>query len=113
MKRYKIIVSPLAFEQLQDTVRYIRDTFMAPDTALHWLDRMENAIETLSTMPLRNRAIPEEPWHSEGVRRMLESNFFIYYWVNEAADSVHILSVIYARRDQLPLLRALELPGKT
>lgn len=113
MKRYRIVVTPLAYEHLQETVSYISETLQAPDTAARWLDRMESAIETLSTMPMRNRAIPDEPWHSEGVRRMLEKNHFIYYWVNEVAESVHILAVIYARRDQLPLLRNLELPEDT
>lgn len=110
MKPYRIIVTPLAYEHLKDAVNYIRDTLQAPDTALRWLDRMEIAMGSLSAMPLRNRVIPDEPWHSEGVRRMREGNFFIYYWVNEAAGSVHVLAVIYARRDQLPLLRNLELP---
>ncbi len=110
MKRYRIVVAPLAYEHLRETAAYIRDTLQARDTALRWLDRMENAIDTLSEMPLRNKAIPEEPWHSEGVRRMLEGGFFIYYWVNKDAGSVHILAVIYARRDQLPLLREMEIP---
>lgn len=55
-------------------------------------------------MPLRFMSVEEEPWHSKGIRRMLEGNYFVYYVVDEAAFTVRVLAVVYARSDQLAKL---------
>lgn len=107
MKTYRVIVTPLALEHLQRIADYIADSFQAADTALRWLDKAEQAIASLETMPLRFMAVEEEPWHSKGVRRMLEGNYFVYYVVDEAASEVRVLAVVYARRDQLAMLGEL------
>lgn len=49
--------------------------------------------------------VSHEPWHSRGVRRIVSRNFFIYYVLDDANGSVYILNVIYARRDQLKVLK--------
>lgn len=104
MNRYEIIVTPLAFSHLQSITNYIANTLQAPETAEKWLDRTENAIHSLSTMPLRFRLLDDEPWHSKGVRRMLEGNYYVYYRVEEAVSVVRVLAVLYSRRDQLTQL---------
>ena len=100
MNKYKVILTPLALEHLQRIAEYITNSFQAPGIALRWLDRMEWAIASLETMPLSNVLVEDEPWHSRGVRRMFERNYFVYYVVDEAASVVRVLAVVYARRDQ-------------
>ena len=107
MKTYRVIVTPLALEHIQRITDYIADSLHAPETALRWLDRAEQAIASLETMPLRFRPVEEEPWRSKGIRRMLEGNYFVYYVVDEAAFTVRVLAVIYARSDQLAKLGEL------
>ena len=108
MKTYQVIVTPLALEHIRRITDYIADSLHAPETALRWLDQTEQAIASLETMPLRFMAVEDEPWHSKGVRRMLEGNYFVYYVVNEAAGIVHVIAVIYARSDQLVKLKELQ-----
>ena len=107
MKTYRVIVTPLALEHIRRITDYIADSLQAPDTALRWLDKTEQAIASLESMPFRFRTVDEEPWHSKGIRRMLEGNYFAYYVVDEAAFTVRVLAVIYARRDQLAKLGEL------
>ena len=107
MKTYRITVTPLALEHIQRITDYIADSLQAPDTALRWLDKTEQAIASLESMPFRFQAVEEEPWHSKGIRRMLEGNYFVYYVVDEAASTVRVLAVIYARSDQLAKLGEL------
>ena len=107
MKTYRIIVTPLALEHIQRITDYIADSLQVPDTALRWLDKAEQAIASLETMPHRFMTVEEEPWHSKGIRRMLEGNYFVYYVVDEAVSAVRVLAVVYARSDQLAMLGEL------
>jgi toxin ParE1/3/4 len=107
MKTYRVIVTPLALEHIQRITDYIADSLHAPDTALRWLDKTEQAIASLETMPLRFMTVEEEPWHSKGIRRMLEGNYFVYYVADEAASAVRVVAVVYARSDQLAMLGEL------
>ena len=104
MKRYELILTPLANGHLQSITAYIAYTLQASDTAYRWLDRMEEAIGTLAEMPMRFKLMDDEPWRSKGVRRMLEGNHYVYYRVEDAAGVVRVLAVIYARSDQLAQL---------
>ena len=107
MKTYQVILTPLALEHIQRITDYIAESLQAPDTALRWLDKTEQAIASLETMPLRFRTVDEEPWHTKGIRRMLEGNYFVYYVVDEAASIVRVIAVVYARSDQLAKLGEL------
>ena len=50
-------------------------------------------------MPSRYPLTPEEAWRSEGVHKMLVSNFLVYYWIDE------VQKVVCGRRDQIQVLR--------
>ena len=63
---------------------------------------------TLDRMPERIKLTPEEPWHSQGVRRMLVKNYYVYFWINEDRHTVEITDVIYARSDQTARLLETE-----
>ena len=83
---------------------YIADVLCAADTARSYLLTLRESIGELSAMPAKFARMEEEPWHSRGVRRFLVKNFFVYYRIDDAAKTVYILNVIYARRDQLRAL---------
>ena len=51
-------------------------------------------------MPHRVHRTPEEPWHSEGIRRMPVGSFYVYFWVDEERKRVQVTDVIYMKRDQ-------------
>lgn len=48
---YKVKIMPLALSQLSATTKYISEILLVPDTAMKWLDTLQNAIAKLNSMP--------------------------------------------------------------
>ena len=104
MTDYRIIITPDAIEDLNGLKNYIADVLLSPETALKYIQAIRAEISDLAHMPARNRCVEQEPWHSRGVRKIIVKNFYVYYRIDETSDTVYILNVIYARRDQLKAL---------
>ena len=60
-------------------------------------------------MPFRHQLVDEEPWKTEGVRRVIVKNFYVYYWTNEEKEEVHVTAVVYGRRDQVKQLEEMDM----
>lgn len=99
-ENYAVKITPQAQEQLREIVHYIRFTLQSPGTAVKMLDTLESEIASLAQFPNRMPLTDEEPWRSQGIRKMSVKNYLVYFWVDEAAKKVQIIGVIYGRRDQ-------------
>lgn len=53
--------------------------------------------------------IDEEPWRTEGMRKIVVKNFLIYYWVDDENSRVQVTAVIYSRRDQIRQLANMDM----
>ena len=104
---YKVKLTDHAVAQLQEAVIYISKVLQASTVAKHWAARVKKELASLSTMPARYPLTEEEPWHTEGIHKMSVENFLVYYWINEEKKIVWITAIIYARRDQLRVLREM------
>ena len=82
---------------------------MAPDAADNLLDKMKVEITKLSSFPKKHALIDEEPWRTEGVRKIVVKNFLIYYWVDDENNRVQVITVIYSRRDQIRQLSNMDM----
>ncbi len=102
---YDVKITDIALEQLEGLVRYISRTLLAPEAARGWAEKVKQAIASLQTMPSRCPLMEEEPWHSEGIRKMSVEHFLIYYWIDTAFDTVWVTAILYGRRDQIQALR--------
>ena len=102
---YKVKLTDHAVAQLQEAVIYISKVLQASTVAKHWAARVKKELASLSTMPARYPLTEEEPWHTEGIHKMSVENFLVYYWINEEKKIVWITAIVYARRDQLRVLR--------
>jgi plasmid stabilization system protein ParE len=93
MKRFKVIIAPVALDQIHEQVRYIaRDSV---DNALAWEDRVLAAIESLKDY--HGHAVDENAAERVGgmTRRMVfEKTYLIHYEVNNEAG---IVGVVYFR----------------
>ena len=108
MDVYEIIMTPDSVSDITELRNYIADTLLAKETALAYVRAVRKEIETLSEMPAKYKLMDAEPWHSLGIRRLQAKNFFVYYRVDESEKKVHILNIIYARRDQLNALANMD-----
>ncbi len=104
---YKVKLTDHAVAQMQEAVIYISKVLQASTVAKHWAARIKKELASLSTMPARYPLTEEEPWRTEGVRKMSVENFLVYYWIDEAKKIVWITAIVYARRDQLRVLREM------
>lgn len=108
-EKYTVKLTRQAEEQLREIVDYIRFTLQAPNTASKMLDALAEEIYSLDQFPYRAPLTEEEPWHSQGVRRISVKNFLIYFWVDEAQKNVQVTGIIYGRRDQRHQLSSLDM----
>ena len=104
---YKVKLTDHAVAQLQEAVIYISKVLQASTVAKHWAARIKKELASLSTMPARYPLTEEEPWHTDGVHKMSVENFLVYYWIDEEKKIVWITAIVYARRDQLRVLREM------
>ena len=99
-KKYNIIVLPEAQEDIRNIVLYIAIELASPYTALKLQKSFEEGINSLAIMPERYKIVEEQPWKNKGIRRLQVKNYFIYYLISKNVNSVKIIAVIYARRNQ-------------
>ena len=91
--------------KLKDAMGYISKVLFEPETAQRLSERIKKDISSLDCLPFRYPLVDEEPWRTEGIRKMPVGNFIVYYWVNDDTSTVWVTSVIYGRRDQISALR--------
>lgn len=61
MKQYTVKVTKMAYEHMQEIVKYISGELFAPDAAGKLLDEFQSSIEGLAEMPERYSLVDEEP----------------------------------------------------
>ncbi len=109
MSRYEIKVTPYAKSQMQEIRDYIIFQLMNPDAAKNLLLEMQKRINDLEFMPESVKTIEEQPWGSQGIRKIIVKNFSIYFWIDEDNRTVHIVAVTYSKRNQKNVLGEIEI----
>ena len=109
VERYEVKVTPYALRQMRDITQYISATLQSPENAKAWLDRMKKELALLSSMPERIPLTEEEPWHSEGVHKMVVKNHLVYFWVDALHLRVWIIAVVYGRQSQREQLDRMDM----
>ena len=104
---YKVKITPFAVSQLSETVKYISDVLLVPETAAKWLDVLQSSIASLSLMPNRFPLTEEQPWREKGIRKFTIRGFLVYYLVDEERKTVTVTAVVYGRRDQISALQEI------
>ena len=108
-KTYSVKITPQAELQLSEITNFLVNELKEPIIAERLLTRIERSVLSLSAFPYRTKLFDKEPWRSAGVRLMPISNFIIYLWIDEENGIVHVIAVVYSRRDQLKQLHQLDL----
>ena len=108
-KTYTVKITTQAEEQIQEIISYIAHELKSPDTALHFLDVLEDSFTSLTHFPQRATLIDEEPWHTKGIHRLPVKNFLVYFWIDEDNMNVQVTAVIYDKRDQLYHLSKMDI----
>lgn len=99
MKKYKVIVSEHADQDLRAIYEYIAFKLLSPENAAGQLDRLEEAILKLSSFPEKHRQYDKEPWRSRNLRVLPVDNFVVFYIPDNDSFTVTVVRVIYGGRD--------------
>ena len=108
MNVFNVKVTTQAEEQIREIAYYISVTLQAPDAAVAMLDDLDEVFDTISENPERQFLVEEEPWHSEGVRKIKVKNYLVYFWIDIENAAFQVTGVCYAKRDQKKFLSKMD-----
>lgn len=108
MTEYKIEIGNAAERDMYDILLYIyiTETLKEPALALRIYKSIKEQIGKLSTTPARNRVVDDQPYASIGVRRSFVENYIVFYAIDETELIVHVIRVLYNRREWHSILGA-------
>ena len=104
MEKYKVVIEKPAEHDLFGILDYIDSVLHEPQTAKRIYGSLKAQVLSLAEMPLRYAAVREEPYRTAGVRRMPVENYSVFYLADEASRTVHVIRVLYSRREWQNLL---------
>ncbi len=107
MKKYKVHITEQAEEQLWHIREYISHELLEKETSKKILKLLRESMESLVQFPQRARCIDEQPLGSFGVRKIPVKNYYVYYWIDEEGCIVHVIAVVYSKRDQAAQLEQI------
>lgn len=107
MNKYKVIIEIAAEEDLIGIFDYISNTLLEVETAKNMLTAITEAFEALELFPLRTPVVLKERYKEVNLRRLIVKNYSIIYFVNEAQKTVHIINIVYNRRELNQLFNEL------
>lgn len=99
MTEYKVFIEVPAQRDLHGILLYIAGTLKEPVVARRIYSSIKEQILTLSQMPLRCSVVQDQPYAAIGVRKLLVENYIAFFIVNEEKCEVHVLRILYNRRD--------------
>ena len=108
-ERYSVEITPFAESALREIGQYIKVNLGSTQNTISTLSAIREEITGLDVMPARFALTPDEPWRSEGVHRMLVRNFYVYFWVDEAAKTVRVVHIVYVGRIQKAQLDLMDM----
>ena len=99
LQKYDVIIELSAASNIDDVFYYIAHVLREPDIAERICGSIQAAIASLQNFPMRHAIIAEEPFASKEIRPLSVENYTIFYAVDDAAKEVHVLHVVYSRRE--------------
>lgn len=109
MDKYKVRITRQARDHLREIRRHIQTVLLSPIAAKNTIAALKEEMKYLDTMPERVHLTPEEPWRSQGIRRLQVKNYFVYFWVDDEMKKVQVIGVIYVHREQTRQLELMEM----
>ena len=101
---YRVSIENTAASDLWGVLQYITDTLKEPETAKRIHFSIKDKIMKLNQMPFRYPLVNDEVFAKRGLRWMPAENYSVFYVVDESKKEVHVLRILYYRREWQNLL---------
>lgn len=96
---YFVNITDEAKEDLRQIYFYIAYNLLAPKVARAQIVRIKRDIIGLAYMPTMFRRYDKEPWYTRGLRMMPVDKYVVFYFIDEANETVNVIRVIYGGMD--------------
>ena len=101
---YKVVMLPLAEEDIMDNTDYIAFEKKAPETALELAVGFRNTIAKLEFMPKQHELDEDRELADRKIRKCYYKNYKIYFYIDERISTVYVLRVLHMLVNAKPLL---------
>jgi len=98
MKKWTVVNSTDADENIINIYNYIADVLVEPFIALNQINRINDAIDSLNEMPGRYPLYQGNSCQKD-LHRMNVDNYSVFYQIFPDEDLVFVNTVIYGKRD--------------
>ena len=88
-----------AKRDLRDILDYVTFELREPQIAVNLVRTITGEILSLDNMPMRYPIYDEEPWKAKGLRYFPVKKYLVFYYPDEARNTVYIVRVMYGGRD--------------
>lgn len=99
MRRYEIIYTNEAEQDLRNIYEYIAFQLLNLEAAKNQTNRIMDVIKKLDTMFLRFKLYDKEPWYSKGLRILTVDNYLVFYQPIHTKAVVAIIRIMYGTRN--------------
>lgn len=96
MDKYSVKLMSQALRDLDGIYDYIAHTLLEPGTALSLVERIEEAILSLETMPYRCPERKRGAYVNRGYRQIFVENYTAVFRIDEAKKMVIVVTVRYS-----------------
>lgn len=101
---YKLIVTELAHQDLDNIISYIAVQLANPTAASDFLDEVDKCYGYLKSNPMMYSKCQDNRLGKEGYRKAVVKNYIIVYKVDEKSETVSILRFFYGTQDYAKLI---------
>ncbi|MBQ9899991.1 MAG: type II toxin-antitoxin system RelE/ParE family toxin [Acholeplasmatales bacterium] len=101
MKKYDVIVTPYAEEQLEIILHYISEKLLNYQTAIDIIDLINSKKEILSLYPETYPLSDFKLWNKRKIRKINVKSFIMYYYIDKAKLKVYVISIVFMKRDKI------------
>jgi toxin ParE1/3/4 len=101
---YKLIVSELAHQDLDNIVSYIATQLANPMAAGDFIDEVDKCYGYLKSNPMMYTKCQDNRLEKEVYHKALIKNYVLVYKINEASKTVSILRFFYSAQDYVKLI---------
>lgn len=101
---FQIHITKAAEKDLISAADYIEFNLYNPKAADDLLDRAEEPIQSLVSLPERYAIVDDPVLKSWGIRFIQIGNYLAFYTISEERQTVYIVRFLYGKRDWISIL---------
>ena len=101
INKYKLIITPTAYEEMIEIYDYISKKLYAENAAKKLMKKVEEKIERLKYTPKLYAKIEKIDKLRRNYRRIIINNYIILYTIDEENNTVFISHMYYGRRNYI------------